>query len=135
MDSWQKDLLDIVETVAGEVDRFFLGMSEMIDTFVEFTEEIGEQMQNSIATDLEMYLQELIDPIPERYWELEDSMLDIDPAFPYYLEATSEKNPACMGCQHYHGHVYGGNLLVCGMHPSGYEGDSCPDWQAGSFEC
>jgi hypothetical protein len=133
MESWQKDLLEIVETVAEEVDRFFLGMSEIIDTFVEFTEEIGEQMQSSIATELDLYLQELIDPISELYWELEDSLPDVDPAFPYYLEATGEKNPACIGCQHYHGHVYGGNLLVCGMYPNGYDGDSCPDWQAGEF--
>lgn len=33
---------------------------------------------------------------------------------------------ACMTCQHYHGRSYGGNFLNCGIHPSGWEGESCP---------
>lgn len=36
---------------------------------------------------------------------------------------------ACKGCCHYHGQKYGGNLLVCGMHPYGVEEEHCPDWQ------
>lgn len=36
---------------------------------------------------------------------------------------------ACQGCCHYHGQTYGGELLVCGMHPYGVEGEHCPDWQ------
>lgn len=36
---------------------------------------------------------------------------------------------ACQGCQHYHGRIYGGTLLVCAMHPFGVEDDRCPDWE------
>lgn len=36
----------------------------------------------------------------------------------------------CQGCSHYHGRVYGGNLLVCGMHPYGADGEHCHDWEA-----
>lgn len=36
---------------------------------------------------------------------------------------------ACKGCAHYHGRVYGGNMLVCAMHPMGVEGDQCGDWE------
>lgn len=35
----------------------------------------------------------------------------------------------CRGCCHYHGHTYGGHLLVCAMHPYGVEEEHCPDWQ------
>ena len=35
----------------------------------------------------------------------------------------------CQGCCHYHGQTYGGQLLVCAMHPYGVEASSCPDWQ------
>jgi len=35
----------------------------------------------------------------------------------------------CQGCRHYHGRTYGGNLLVCGMHPFGAEGEHCSDWE------
>ena len=46
-----------------------------------------------------------------------------------YLPATADHQPACQGCQHYHGYVYGGKLLVCGMHPYGSETGDCPDWE------
>ncbi|CEJ48097.1 hypothetical protein [Umezakia ovalisporum] len=129
MEQWQKDLAEMVETVADEVERFFLGMSEMIDVFFELTEEFSDQVQNSIATEIDYYLQELTDPILEVYWELEEVMGDPEPGFPYAVEPTGEMNPACIGCQHYHGQVYGGNLLVCGMHPHGWDDDNCPDWE------
>lgn len=40
------------------------------------------------------------------------------------------KPAACRGCCHYHGQVYGGNLLVCGMHPFGVDDQHCSDWQS-----
>ncbi|QIR40043.1 hypothetical protein HCG51_27255 [Tolypothrix sp. PCC 7910] len=129
MDKWQKDLIDIIETVAVEVEQFFLGMSEMVDSFLELTEEITEQVQTTIATEVDQYLHDLAEPMMEVYWELEDVMADVDPGFPYPMEATPEKNPACIGCTNYHGQVYGGNLLVCAMHPQGWDDNNCPDWE------
>ncbi|MBD2213163.1 hypothetical protein H6G64_09110 [Calothrix sp. FACHB-156] len=129
MDQWQKDLIDIIETVAVEVEQFFLGMSEMVDSFLELTEEITEQVQTTIATEVDQYLHDLAEPMMEVYWELEDVMADVDPGFPYPMEATPEKNPACIGCTNYHGQVYGGNLLVCAMHPHGWDDNNCPDWE------
>ncbi|WP_026736643.1 hypothetical protein [Fischerella sp. PCC 9605] len=128
MENWQKEIWEMVQTVADEVEHFFQGMSEMVDTFFEVTEEITEQLQNTIATEVDQYLQDLAEQI---YWELEDVVGDdLDPAFPYPVEPSVEQNPACIGCCHYHGQVYGGNLLVCGMHPYGWEGENCPDWEA-----
>ena len=130
MEKWQKEFWDMIETVADEVESFFLEMTEMVDSFFELTEEITEQVQNTITTELEQYLQELADPIMEVYWELEDVIIDdVDLGFPYSVEPCSEKNPACIGCGHYHGQVYSGNLLVCGMHPYGWEDENCPDWE------
>ncbi|MDJ0735993.1 MAG: hypothetical protein QNJ47_18335 [Nostocaceae cyanobacterium] len=129
MEHWEKDFWEIVETVADEVDRFFLGMTEMVDSFFELTEEISEQVQSTITTEVDQYLQELAEPILDVYWEWEDVVGDVDPSFPYTVEATAEKNPACIGCRHYHGQAYGGNLLVCGMHPHGWDDENCPDWE------
>jgi hypothetical protein len=129
MEQWQKDLAEVVETVADEVERFFLGMTEMVDVFFELSEEFSDHVQNSIATEIDQYLQELTDPVLELYWDLEDVVADGDPGFPYGVEPTLEKNPACVGCHHYHGQVYGGNLLVCGMHPHGWDDSNCPDWE------
>lgn len=35
---------------------------------------------------------------------------------------------ACLGCENFHGTVYGGNMFVCAMHPYGWQDDEdCPD--------
>ena len=38
--------------------------------------------------------------------------------------------PDCRICKHHHGKIYGGVELVCAIHPYGYSGDSCPDYQS-----
>ena len=38
----------------------------------------------------------------------------------------------CRTCKHHHGQIYGGVEIVCAVHPYGYSGDSCPDYQAKS---
>src|SRR5689334_2343645 len=92
MEEWQKDLLGIVETVAEEVERFIQGMNDMVDSFFELTEELTEQVQNNIASEVEQYLQDISTPFLEMYWELEDVVADADPGFPYAIEATPEQN-------------------------------------------
>jgi hypothetical protein len=108
----------------------------MIDAFFEVTEQITEEVQSAFEADIdtlatlhEQFLQDLAEPILEIYWELEDITEDIDPGFPYQVEATLEKNAACIGCSNYHGQVYSGNLLVCAMHPHGWDDKNCPDWE------
>jgi archaellum component FlaC len=105
MEEWQKDLIDMIETVADEVEQFFLGVNDMIDAFFEVTEQITEEVQSAFEADIdtlatlhEQFLQDLAEPILEIYWELEDITEDIDPGFPYQVEATLEKNAACVGC-------------------------------------
>jgi hypothetical protein len=43
---------------------------------------------------------------------------------------TPQQPLACKGCTHYHGRIYGGNMLVCAMHPMGVESDQCSDWES-----
>jgi len=41
---------------------------------------------------------------------------------------ASDRPKACQGCQNYHGEIYNGNRLICGIHPYGWnDGDECPD--------
>jgi hypothetical protein len=35
----------------------------------------------------------------------------------------------CSCCRYFHGVVYNGVTLNCTIHPSGWQGDKCPDWQ------
>ncbi|MBW4628245.1 MAG: hypothetical protein KME49_22715 [Brasilonema octagenarum HA4186-MV1] len=36
---------------------------------------------------------------------------------------------SCQGCRNFHGHIYGDNALICGMHPSGWNEGDCPDYE------
>lgn len=45
-------------------------------------------------------------------------------------EETSSVPTACQGCKNYHGRYYGGTVLICGIHPYGWNGDNCPDYQS-----
>ncbi|MBW4595495.1 MAG: hypothetical protein KME46_21970 [Brasilonema angustatum HA4187-MV1] len=44
-------------------------------------------------------------------------------------EETSSVPTACQGCKNYHGRYYGGTVLICGIHPYGWNGDNCPDYR------
>lgn len=35
----------------------------------------------------------------------------------------------CQGCRNFHGQAHNGVLLVCAIHPYGWEGAHCPDWR------
>jgi hypothetical protein len=47
-----------------------------------------------------------------------------------YVRPTAKQYPACQNCQHYHGYRYGEHVLVCAMHPYGWEDEQCPDWES-----
>lgn len=129
MEKWQKDFFDILETVADEVEQFFLGVTETVDALFELSEGITDQLQVTIATEIEQYLNELTEPFLEASSELEDIFGDVDQPYMYVVEPTRQEHPACIGCRNYHGQAYNGNLLVCGMHPYGWEDENCPDWE------
>lgn len=126
MEKWQKDFFEMLETVADEVERFFQGVSEIVDSVVDFSEEVSEQVHNTLSVEFDQYLNDLAEPLFEVYWELE-FVGEAEHPFPYRIEPSAELHPACVGCRHYHGQVYNDNLLVCGMHPYGWDGGDCPD--------
>lgn len=123
MEEWSKSVFEVLESVADMVDEFFLGVTEMVESF-------ADDVQNTVVADIDQSLQDLFEPIIEIYAELEELVGEADEAFTYPVEPTVEKHPACMGCRHYHGQVYGGNLFVCAMHPYGWETEDCPDWES-----
>lgn len=151
MDDWTKEFYKAVETVAGEVDRIFQDvvqeLDDWVDEWIEVSEEFSTQVEETLrstlpidemAAEFDRYLQESLDPLLDLYIDLEfdlDAGQDEnDPFVPItYVPPSANKNPVCIGCQHYHGQIYGKNLLVCGMHPYGCEGDNCPDWESNSL--
>lgn len=133
MEEWQKSFFVVVETAVAEVEQFFNDatgeFAEMLDSLAKLSEEFTEQVQNTLVDELDEYFSELIEPLIEVFRELDPEANEIDLSVVTYVEPSPTQQPACIGCCNYHGHVYGGNLLVCGMHASGVESDKCPDWE------
>jgi len=118
----------MLESVACMVDEFFLEVTEMVEVF-------ADDVQNTVGIDLDQYLQDMFEPIAELYSELEDLVGETEQTYySYPVEPTPETQPACVGCHHYHGQIYSGNLFVCAMHPYGWETEDCPDWESGGSD-
>lgn len=141
MDSGSNPFLEGISQIASEVEQFFTefidDFTEIVDAFVETSEELAELVKDAIVNEVEQQFNEFFEPLFEEFLgvspvtedrEAEDSWA-IDPSFDPLPETPS----VCIGCHHYHGQAYNGNLLVCGMHPYGWEGDNCPDKEPISF--
>ncbi|MBR8829077.1 MAG: hypothetical protein DSM107014_14455 [Gomphosphaeria aponina SAG 52.96 = DSM 107014] len=151
MEDWQKNFLGILEAVTAEVEQFCLEVGEAVEVFAEdFGEALASltlEIDNIIVAEIDQSLQDFFEPMVEIYLELEELALeedDIGERVFYFdgdpieetdlwlnpkIEPTATEHPACIGCGNYHGRVYGGNLLVCGMHPYGWDDENCPDWE------
>lgn len=142
MEDWTKDFLDFVDTVTLEVEHFFEEVNETVITEVErFWEDvdevvdwIAEEVEQSVTPEIEELfadLEVLFEQTIVVYYAEFDELLDDGDFAPFEQTVTpnAEQYAACIGCRNYHGRVYGGNLLVCGMHPYGWDGETCPDWE------
>jgi hypothetical protein len=130
----QKDFWQIVEDVTEASEQFFQDVGQVIEDVTEVTLEIIVDIEQLVRD-----FQDVWEPTHDRldaiagwseeeflfYESFEDPDLLINPK----VEPTLANYPACMGCRHYHGRVYHGNLLVCAMHPFGWDDKNCPDWQ------
>ncbi|NEO32750.1 MAG: hypothetical protein F6K36_20465 [Symploca sp. SIO3C6] len=126
MEEWSKEIFATFESVAGVVDEFFLGVTEIV-------EDIADNLENTFGAEFEQFCQEAfesLESIVEIYYEFEEIAGEGEEPFSYPVVPDPTKHAACIGCRHYHGQVYGGNLLVCAMHPYGWDTENCPDWES-----
>ncbi|MEG3438191.1 hypothetical protein V0288_13765 [Pannus brasiliensis CCIBt3594] len=122
MDEWQKDFWEVVESVTVGIETFF---QDVTRTF--------EEVHTEIVTDIEQFLQEIIPIEVEDFFSGDFPFSEFDNSTDFILtpkiDPDPNTHPACIGCQNYHGYIYGGNLLVCGYHPYGWQDTNCPDWE------
>ncbi|MEG3874376.1 hypothetical protein QUB36_16080 [Microcoleus sp. AT8-B1] len=143
MEDWSKDFFGVMENAVSEVEHFFSEMGEefveMLDVLAKMSEEFTEEVQNNLINDIDGYFNEFdglfnefIEPIIEICRDFDPQFDEIDLSMVTYVDPSPTQQPACRGCRNYHGQVYGGNLLVCAMHPTGVESESCADWETDS---
>ncbi len=133
MSDWQKDLAEIWESILTGVEEFSNEVqeasAEVVDLIVGVAEQITIDME-SIANEFKELNEEIWRDLD---WEDGFNVDGENPDWSLYYEpnreATAEHQPACVGCRNYNGSMFGGNLLVCGFHPYGWQEGQCPDWE------
>ena len=142
MNDWQKEWWQQIEQTTVSIEKFFQDINEAVESFTEevteAVEELGEHLQNTVIIEVDTFIDDFIDLIGETsvefessFWEDLDYLVNDTDFVDITLETPGEDNhAACVGCRHYHGQAYNGQILVCGMHPYGVEDNSCPDWEA-----
>lgn len=134
MDEFSRELIAALDATTREIGHFFDGFSkditELMDGVFLASEEIADRVQNTLTTEIEPQLIEWLDQLLEAYLGFEDTLEQTIQPIAHTVEPLINNHPACVGCRNYHGQEYGGNLLVCGMHPYGWEGETCPDWES-----
>jgi hypothetical protein len=148
MEDWQKDLITIFETAKNDFEEFCdhitIAAETVAEDFSQGIENFVVEMENNLQKEVDDFLQEvddfvlkLLQLLIEEEEEFEETIffdldLSIETNFDFEspsVKPNSQQYSACVNCRHYHGQIYGGNLLVCGMHPYGWDGDNCPDWE------
>jgi hypothetical protein len=130
MEEWQKEFWQQVD-LTGEQVGLFLGevaqeVSEVAHAVGLLSEEMTLQWRDT-ATTIESSVTEWLIPVFDAWFGPNSRLDDIIAAPSLIGEPWIVQHPVCVGCRHYHGQVYGGNPLVCGMHPYGVETETCPD--------
>jgi len=134
MESWAKEFVGMLETIVDNIEQFVAevtkDMEAAIDTWVEASEELFDHMETAIAPNLEQRINDFFDPILEAYLGFEVTVGETVQPVMNTVEPMMNDHPTCVGCRNYHGQSYNGVMLVCGMHPSGWDGEKCPDWES-----
>jgi hypothetical protein len=134
MEDWQKDVYRWFEQWADEMDQFWeettQAVTETVDELFKLSGAIAEDLEDSFWDEVDQF-SIWLDQLLDDGWDgVESPFRSLDPLSPPVDPADAAKPHAvCMTCRHYHGQVYGGNLLVCAMHPygPGEDVDTCPD--------
>ena len=135
---WQADLQATVDEALEQTGQLFDELAEqvveavspMVNAADDALDELAEQVNENISPPLTQALDELeaqIDPwVGSAVTWCEQTMAPIHQTLTPWLQ----NHPKCAGCSYYHGESYGGEMLVCALHPTGPEQDTCPDWDS-----
>jgi hypothetical protein len=123
MEEWQNEIFAVFKDLTTLFDEFGREVTELVDEVTAEAQEI-----------LNLQWDELKEVLTELWQEFElefeqPTPFNWDIPIPIKPVPNPATHPACVGCLNYDGSAYGGNLLVCGMHPYGCDSVTCADWE------
>jgi hypothetical protein len=107
----------------------FQAFERMGNLVYQGCEEFFQDLEDVIV-EFETTVDACLEPVFDWLDEMDDMIASTSRPLVNTVSPALQEHPACVGCSHYHGENYGGNLLVCAMHPYGVEGQSCSDWES-----
>jgi ABC-type transporter Mla subunit MlaD len=148
------------DQLTQDTERWFDGLTEQLgevsEAFVHTTDQWAEQVQDALAPEIDRIVDEInrtVEPlgytVDDQFDEVADQldqavgpflttfMAGLDQWFEEVsapinstVEPILQNYPACVGCRNFCGQTYGGNTLVCAIHPFGPETEQCADWDS-----
>lgn len=151
MDEWFEATRQQFEAIGKAIEH---QVDETIDAALESSDRLAEQIDQAIAptledldkweTDIAKQVEswlpgapvEAVEDFEHRLdeWTVQTGAAVAEALRPIEqtIKPVLNQHQPCIGCRNYHGEAYGDNpdMLVCGIHPFGYDADQCPDWQS-----
>lgn len=140
MDDWQRQWWKQLEKTATDMEDFLTEVGKATESFVdEVSDNVDlflEQIGINVVEEVDSFIQDFVDVVITTSDEIDavlgedwDNFTDDDFTSVSFHPPSAYNNPACINCANYHGQSYNGNLLVCAMHPHGWDDNNCPDWE------
>jgi hypothetical protein len=143
---WSLLIHKFTELVNGNSLRFILdidwgfAMNDFNKSVFQAFEQVGNlvyqgcegffQDLEDVIVEFETTVDAYLEPVFDWLDEMDDMIANTSRPLVNTVSPALQEHPTCVGCSHYHGENYGGNLLVCAMHPYGVEEQSCSDWES-----
>lgn len=129
-----EQLVEQGDRLTAQIDQT---VGPALDELARWEQDLSRQVEDWVAE----VPTEAFDALEQRMEQWADDAVQSTAIALRPLEQTVKpmlnQHPPCVGCRNYHGETYGHggpddpeNMLVCAMHPFGYEGEACPDWQS-----
>jgi len=133
MDDWTKEFFAFCDSINQEIETFFTEIQTLTEEIPSAIEEARQEMEEALTEEIELFWQDFEDLFlllsADVDWLEEEAENDSEFVVTSKVYPDQNTHPACQGCHHYHGYIYGGELFVCAMHPYGWEDENCPDWE------
>ncbi|TVQ08249.1 MAG: hypothetical protein EA368_12240 [Leptolyngbya sp. DLM2.Bin27] len=119
-DDWAEQ---VQEAIDPEIDRIVDQLNHVVEPF--------RMTINAEIDDVADQLSEVLGPLVTGLSGLDQWFEEVSGPLNSTVEPLLQNYPACVGCRNFCGQSYGGNTLVCAMHPFGPEEERhCPDWES-----
>ncbi|MGB3201254.1 MAG: hypothetical protein WBA99_10140 [Nodosilinea sp.] len=124
----------LVQTTDQWVDQVQEAIDPEIDRIVDELNHVVEPFQftlNVQIDDVVDQLDDILGPLVTGLSGLDQWFEEVASPINSTVEPLLQNYPACVGCRNFYGQSFGGNTLVCAMHPFGPEAEQqCPDWDS-----